>query len=115
MDGFYENQNGIRWTNGSSSIGFRSDFITRDSLSLELNTYMPAICENISPRISIVGDDSTAYEPLYSNRNGDTFVYKFYFSKPTCIQKINITSDTIKVVSADNRRLSFPFISLELK
>ena len=114
MDGFYENQNGIRWTNGSSSIGFRSDFITKDSLSLELNTYMPAMCKNISPRISIVDDDSTAYEPLYSNRNGDTFVYKFYFSKPTCIQKINITSDTIKVVSADNRRLSFPFISLEL-
>ena len=115
MDGFYENQNGIRWTNGSSSIGFKSDFITRDSLSLELNTYMPAICKNISPRISIVDEDSTAYEPLYSNRNGDTFVYKFYFSKPTCVQKINITSDTIKVVSADNRRLSFPFISLELK
>jgi len=114
MDGFYENHNGIRWTNGSSSIGFRSDFITKDSLSVELNTYMPAICKNISPRISIVGDDSVAYEPLYSNRNGDTFVYKFYFSKPTCIQKINITSDTIKVVSADNRRLSFPFISLAL-
>lgn len=114
MDGFYDNQNGVRWTNGNASIGFKGDFIAKDSLSLELSTYMPPICKDISPRISIVADDSTAYDPLYSNRRGDTFAYKFYFRQPTSIQKINIVSDTIKVAPADTRRLSFPFISLEL-
>jgi hypothetical protein len=114
MDGFYENQNGVRWTNGKASIGFKDDFITRDSLSLELNTYMPPVCANILPQISIVSEDSTAYDPLYSGRTGDTFVYRFFFKQPTNIQRINITSDTIKAGSGDARRLSFPFISLEL-
>jgi hypothetical protein len=74
---------------------------------------MPPACKDISPRISIVADDST-YGPLYSNRKGDTFVYRFYFKQPKSIQRINIISDTIKIASNDKRRLSFPFISLEL-
>jgi len=114
MDGFYENQNGIRWTSGNASIGFKSDFIAKDSLSLELDTYMPPVCKDISPRISIVADDSTAYDPVYSNRSGEKFAYKFYFREPINIQKINIVSDTIKVTPAGTRRLSFPFVSLEL-
>jgi len=115
MDGFYESQNGVRWTNGNSSIGFKSDFITGDSLKLELNTYMPPACQGILPRISIVADDSAVYDPLFSNRNGDTFVYRFHFKQPVNIQRINIASDTIKTPPGGTRRLSFPFISLELK
>jgi hypothetical protein len=114
MDGFYQNENGIRWTDGHSSIGFKGDFIIKDSLSLSLNTYMPPVCKNITPKISIVDENDSTYVPLYLNRNGDTFVYKFYFRQPTVIQKINIMSDTIKTTAPDIRRLSFPFISLEL-
>jgi len=114
LTGFYDNEGGFRWTNGNASIGFKNDFITRDSFSLRVNTYMPPACKNILPRISIVAGDSTIYDPFYSNRKGDTFVYKFYFKQPKIIQRINIISDTIKTTSRDKRRLSFPFISLEL-
>jgi hypothetical protein len=113
LEGFYENEGGFRWTNGHASIRFKNDFITKDSFSLKLNTYMPPACKDISPGISIVAGDST-YGPLYSNRKGDTFVYRFYFKQPKSIQRINIISDTIKIASSDKRRLSFPFISLEL-
>jgi len=113
-DGFYQKENGIRWTNGDASIGFKGDFFAKDSLYLELNTYMPQICKNISPKISITGRNNIVYNPLYSGRNGDKFFYKFYFRQFTGIQKINIVSDTIMAHPPDIRRLSFPFISLEL-
>ena len=113
--GFYQNENGIRWTNGNVSIGFMGNFIVKDSLSMELTTYMPPICKDVNPKIVIIDLDNKEYQPVAFHREGDSFHYKFYFEQSFAIQKIRIVSETIKTAPPDQRVLSFPFISLEMK
>jgi hypothetical protein len=113
-DGFHENENGLRWTNGTVMIGFKGDFTARDSLSMELDTYMPAACKNVSIRPSIKDMDGKEHQPVFSRREADRFYFDFYFAQPAMIKAINIISDTIRA-DPDKRRLSFPFLSLKLK
>jgi hypothetical protein len=111
--GFYDNENGIRWTNGNVTVSLSGDFIAKDSLAVELNTYMPPICKDIVPILSLTDDSSKVYQPAYTKREGDTFYFKFYFKQRINIQQINILSKTVDA-SPDKRILSFPFISLEI-
>lgn len=115
MEGFYDNENGASWTNGNVSIGFKGDFNVRDSLRVELNTYMPPICKSVSPRIFITDFNNKEYYPVASERTGDAFLSKFYFEHPVLIQNVRIVSETIKATPPDTRVLSFPFISLDIK
>jgi len=114
-NGFYENENGIRWTNGNASISFLDDYAVTDSLSIELNTYMPPICKNIIPKIVLTDSNKEDYLPILSKREADKFFFKIYFEQSIILQKIKILSETIEVPPPDIRVLSFPFISLELK
>jgi len=115
MTGFYDNENGIRWTNGKASVGFLGNYTIKDSFDIELNTYMPTICKSVSPKISITDDNDKEYNPVFSTRKGDQFIFKFYFNEVKTIQKINILSDTITAAPPDIRILSFPFISLKIR
>jgi hypothetical protein len=112
--GFYELENEIRWTNGNASIEFMGEYILNDSVELSLTTYMPPICKDIAPKISLVDRNNNEYQPIVSTRNEDKFNYRFYFQQATNIQKIKILGNTINALP-DQRVLSFPFISLELK
>lgn len=114
MRGFYDYENNIRWTNGRASITFMGDYAIKDSLSIQLNTYMPPICNKIVPDILVTGENNKEYAATLSEREGDNFKYKIYVDEAINIQKIDILSDTIDA-SPDKRILSFPFISLELE
>lgn len=114
VDGFHNNENGIRWTNGNASIGFRGNYLAKDSLKVEMNTYLPEISKNIVPRIIISDKLNREHKPVQTGRNGDKFYYQFYFNELTKLEKIAILSDTINA-APDVRKLSFPFISLELR
>jgi hypothetical protein len=114
VTGFYDYENGIRWTNGNASIEFNGDYTVQDSMSIGLNTYMPSVCKNIVPKVVLTGKDSIDYQPKLSARTGDMFTYKIYFDHATSIKKVSFLSDTLSV-SMDVRRLSFPFISVTLK
>jgi|GEM_PF-2432261 hypothetical protein len=111
--GFYDNENGIRWTNGNAVINLLGNFITRDSLAVELDTYMPPICKDVIPALSLTDDSNNIYQPIYTKRKDDKFFFKFYFKQKVNIQQINILSKTVDTPS-DKRILSFPFISLQL-
>jgi hypothetical protein len=115
VQGFYDNENGIRWTNGNVQMGFKGTFSAKDSVHIELNTFMPPACKNIHPAVSITDDNDKVYRPLYSGRSGDTFFYTFYFKELSSVQKISISADTIPVAPPDQRILSFPFVSLKIK
>jgi hypothetical protein len=114
VTGFYNKENGIRWTNGNASISFAGGYIAGDSLNIVMNTYMPSVCKNVAPKISLTDSGNRNYEPALSRRDGDKFTFKFYLDKSTIITKINIKSETVQANSRDVRILSFPFISLEL-
>jgi hypothetical protein len=114
-DGFYQNENGIRWTNGNASIAFKKEYYVKDSVIIKLSTYMPPPCSNVNPKIFLTGLPEKEYEPSFIKREADIFIFKFYFSELTAIEKINIRSERIKNTSASDKRiLSFPFISLEI-
>jgi hypothetical protein len=114
-DGFYESENGVRWTNGNATIGFIGDFTAADSLGMELGTYMPPICKNVSIRPSIIDVKGEKHLPVSSRREADNFYFYFYFKQPVKIKDILLTSDTVKAVPPDTRTLSFLFGSLKLK
>jgi hypothetical protein len=111
--GFYDKENQIRWTDGNARISLLGDYLCKDSLFVELNTYMPPICKDINPIISLIDDSTKSYQPVYSRRAGDKFIFIFYFKQPINIQQINILSKKVDA-SPDKRTLSFPFISLEI-
>jgi hypothetical protein len=114
MSGFHAKETRIRWTNGHAGIGFMGNYTIGDSLSLQLNTFMPAVCKGIIPAIKVIGTNNKKYEATLSRREGDKFNYIVHVDTAINIQKIEIVSDTIDA-SPDKRTLSFPFISLELK
>lgn len=114
LNGFYDKENDIRWTNGRASIGFRGSFIAKDSYSIELNTYMPPVCASVVPKVSITDDNGNDYHSTATGRKGDKFYYKFFFAHSIAVLKINLTADTIPVALPDTRVLSFPFKSMEI-
>ncbi len=113
--GFYDNENGIRWTNGKAAIEFTDGQALGDSVYAELNTYMPEACKNITPVVAIKGYDEKIYMPVASKREGDVFKFVFYFSTPIKVQAVQLLADTIKGDANDQRVLSFPFKSLTIK
>lgn len=115
LNGFYDNENDLRWTNGDASIIFKGYFAIGDSASVLLDTYLPPVCEKVNPQIVLVDDSSKVHPAIFSKRDGEKFIYKISFNKLTDIQQINIVSDTIIHTGAETRKLSFPFKSLEIK
>lgn len=112
--GFYGNENGITWTDGKSSINLDNCIETKDSLVIQLNTYLPSNCKGVSPEISFSDTTGKAYLPARTSRKGDVFFYFFDLGEKACLQKIHIQSDTINAFP-DKRVLSFPFMSLEIR
>jgi hypothetical protein len=115
ISGLHADENGSSWTNGDVSFSFRGDFLASDSLLITLNTYMPPACKNIKPDLLLADQAMHDLRPRQVQRNGDSFKYTFRFDKPTFVSRIMIYSDTIQARPPDTRRLSFPFISLEIK
>jgi hypothetical protein len=85
-----------------------------DSVIIKLNTYLPPICKDIVPEISLTGNDGKIYLSSFFTKKENMFDYLFVVNKNNKIQKINITSKTIDA-SPDQRTLSFPFVSMEIK
>jgi hypothetical protein len=114
-DGFHQKENGIRWTNGNASIEFIGGYaMDRDTALIEMKVYLPAGCKDIVPKVSVTNmNNKVTNTPLLSKRE-DAFVYMLALSRPDTIKKINIVSDTIHSYP-DLRKLSFPFISLEMR
>ncbi|HTI10173.1 MAG TPA: hypothetical protein VL832_16510 [Puia sp.] len=113
--GFYEFANGIRWTSGHASIEFQPGVELKDSLVLKLDTYMPDYCKDVHPKLSFTDTKNKEYLPVSSERKGDSFYFYFIPENGAILNKINIKSETIKVVAPETRELSFPFIGLEIK
>ena len=112
--GFYNNENGISWTNGKASITLDSIVEVKDSLVVQLNTYMPPPCKNVNPELSWYDTDGHDHLPVRTDRKGDTFYFVFYTAESVKLERIDISSETIDA-SPDTRKLSFPFVSLEIK
>ncbi|MEO5592924.1 MAG: hypothetical protein ABIR15_10700 [Chitinophagaceae bacterium] len=115
ITGFYDNENGIRWTNGNAAIRLVKNNIIKDTLTLILNIYRPSVSKNIIPKIVLQAINDSSHAPFFSLREGNKYTFKFCFSELTAIQKINILSDTIPPSPPDQRILSFPFVSLEIR
>ncbi|HTE09562.1 MAG TPA: hypothetical protein VK645_01310 [Chitinophagaceae bacterium] len=113
-NGFYDNENGITWTNGKASVFFDQVIQTKDSLLIQLDTYMPPVCSTITPRLSFIDEYKKEYLPVRTIRKEDQFYFFFNGLRNITIQKINIVSDTINAYP-DKRVLSFPFKSLTIK
>jgi len=111
--GFYDNENGISWTNGNSSISFPANYVNNDSVSIVLTTYMPTVCKDVVPKLFLKDEGNNIHQPDFYNRTGDKFYFKFYFKQGVHITSINISSQVINA-APDLRVLSFPFISLEI-
>ena len=114
-EGFYDNENGSRWTNGSASIGFIGDFVADDSVNMELNTYMPPVSKNVTITPMLIDVNGKEYKPVFSRREADNFHFKFDFQTPVKISSIRLLSDTIPVSPPDTRKLSFLFGGMKLK
>ncbi|MEW6108500.1 MAG: acyltransferase [Nitrospirota bacterium] len=112
--GFHGNENGFRWTNGAASIDLNANIGDRDSLFVQMNTYMPSVCKNVIPKLSILTSEGKTYEPVKNSRRQDVYYYVFVLEKKSVVKKINISSDRIDA-SPDLRDLSFPFISLKVE
>lgn len=112
--GFYDRENQIRWTNGNAFITLDSAITSADGLLVELDTYMPPVCQNIIPRLQLIDAANNVHAPISVARKDDIFYYSFILNKKADIQKIHIQSNLIDA-SSDPRILSFPFISLTIK
>ncbi len=113
LTGFYDDENGIRWTNGDATIEFKGQYQIADSVTLQLNTYLPEICAGITPRIILVDGNNLELSPSVTNRSGNEFTYQFTIDSAVALRKIRILSDTISA-APDPRKLSFPFINMKI-
>ena len=111
--GFYNNENGIRWTNGNALIVLDSTITNADSIVFKLNTYMPPKCIGIIPHLFFIDNNNLSHETKLIGKKDNMFYYSFLSNKKDIFQAINITSTLIDA-SPDQRLLSFPFISLEV-
>ena len=114
VSGFYNNEDGVVWTNGNASIGLGGDYNVKDSVEVVLSAYLPPICQKIDPRVVLVDDKNKEYQAVAVKKVEDKFCYTFYFGAFSTVQTVKILSDTIHS-APDPRILSFPFISLEMK
>ncbi|WP_431211974.1 hypothetical protein ACQ86N_40360 [Puia sp. P3] len=114
LRGIYENERGLRWTSGDASVQLLPAPTVKDSLLVELTAYMPEICKNIIPKVTIVTDSNNALQPISSGRKADKFIYRFNVERPAEIRAINILSDTLSGQFVKDRPLSFPLSSLDL-
>ena len=112
--GFYNNENGIRWTSGNAVIDFAGGDTVKDTLKIVLSTFMPAVCKDVKPGVWITTRSGKRNAPFASARVGDVFTFIFYFETPTKVQSININSEQISANPTDKRVLSFPFKSLQI-
>ena len=112
--GFYDTENAMRWTNGKASIRLKNVIQNRDSLFVQLNTFMPDICKAIAPQILLYDAGDVEHRPALSMRKEDVFYYLFIVNKHCAIQRIKMVAETIDA-SPDLRILSFPFKRLEIK
>ena len=111
--GFYNNENGIRWTNGNAIIVLDSTITNTDSIVFKLNTYMPPKCIKIVPHLFFIDNNNKSHETKLTGKKDNMFYYSILSNKKDSFQAINITSELIDA-SPDQRLLSFPFINLEV-
>jgi hypothetical protein len=107
----YEPGNKFCWTDGNAAIMFENPLSIKDSLFVKLSTYMPEVCKNINPKI-VLENKNNSYPLKLKRRDGNLFTYSLVADKMIKIDRIRILADTI--VTNDARRLSFPFIGLEI-
>ena len=112
--GFYKPDNDLQWTDGNASIQILHNYSVADSFSVELNTYMPPVCEKVYPKVTLTDDANNVMQPFSSQRDGDRFTFRFAASHPVSVQTISILSDTLQTPSATGKKLSFPFVGLTL-
>ncbi|HTL08130.1 MAG TPA: hypothetical protein VL307_07745 [Chitinophagaceae bacterium] len=112
--GFYQNEDGLRWTNGQATLNFAPASV-KDSLQITLATFLPPAAKAVVPRVYCSQGDSLRYYPARTSRNGDVFTYQFYFPAATLMQSIHLDGDSINAGPNDKRRLSFPVRSIEIK
>ena len=110
--GFYSPENGIRWVSPKATISFDDAFEGKDSLFLVLDTYLPPICKDVNPVLTVTDIHGKEYKPIYSTKKEDRFYYSFVIGQDS-IRKINILSQRINSGN-DIRALSFPMRSLEV-
>jgi peptidoglycan/LPS O-acetylase OafA/YrhL len=113
-NGFYDPENGMRWTNGNATIHVNFEPGDKDSLLVKLNTYMPPACKNVRPQVILSSINGKSYKPVQTTRQENVFFYVFVQDEKSPINKIDIISEKIDA-SPDLRTLSFPFISLEIQ
>jgi hypothetical protein len=111
--GFHENENGIAWTNGNAVFIFSNSIEASGKINILLDTYMPTICKDIIPSISIIDEKNVEYKFFSSKRKGDKFDFTFELNQSIEIKEISIKSNTI-ITENDKRTLSFPFKGLLL-
>ncbi|AEW01795.1 hypothetical protein A4D02_07265 [Niastella koreensis] len=111
-EGFYPLEGDISWTNGNASLSVNQTF-SADTLLVAMNTYLPPISQNVNPEVKLIsqGKEYTAYQKM---RNDNLFYYLFKIPNGLKVDKVFIKSNTIDA-TPDQRTLSFPFISLEIK
>ncbi|MEO7523338.1 MAG: acyltransferase, partial [Ferruginibacter sp.] len=112
--GFYNEENGIRWTNGNAAIAMKAVIEHGDSLIVKLYTSLPPVSKDIKPKLFFRSTMNKQYQPVVSAKKDAVFYYLFVPEEKETIQTINIISETIDA-SPDQRILSFPFKSLEIK
>lgn len=115
VNGLHADEGGMSWTTGDTRFRFKGHYRLEDSLVILLKTYLPPACKNIVPALLLKAEGAGELKPLGMQREGDNFRYSFKVDKPTFVKEIRILADTIAATPPDTRRLSFPFISLELK
>ena len=100
--------------NGNASIGFIGNYRVKDSVFIELKTFLPSVSKNTLPNILLAEVGGTLRKATLKQKKGDNFYYGVYFEKPGDINKIVIMSATINARS-DVQTLSFPFIELNMR
>jgi hypothetical protein len=115
LSGFYDAENGFRWTNGNAAINFGdANYTIKDSLKVDLRVVQISASDKITPALVIKDKTNQEYHALDVKKAGDVFTYLFVFERSVNLHEIGIQSETFDA-SPDSRVLSIPFISLELK
>lgn len=115
LSGFYDAENGFRWTNGNAAINFgEANYLIKDTLKVNMNVVQVPSSAHITPDLVIKDKSNREYHSLSVKKEGDLFTYIFFFDTSVNLHEINIKSETFDS-SPDTRALSIPFVSIELK
>lgn len=110
--GFHNNEGGMRWTDGNASIQFDEGYRFGDSLQLLLKSY--TLKPNVHPRLSVIDANGKNYSGEPGKPGDGSVSYRVYVDKDAAIKQIHILSETFDA-KPDQRKLSVPFLSLEIK